>query len=74
MLGSAVAKEGVNRGEAHVSGCRDIVPFRLKMMEKVQHLLRTEIAKIQLGNWRPPLFRNKPQQQYEGVTVALDRM
>jgi hypothetical protein len=74
MLGSAVAKEGVNGGEAHVSGRGDAVPFRFKMLEEIQHLLRTEMAKIQLANRRPSLCGNEPQQQHERVTVALDRM
>jgi hypothetical protein len=46
MLGSAIPKKGVNRGEANVSGCRDAVPFCFKMLEEIQHFLRTEIAKI----------------------------
>jgi prolyl-tRNA synthetase len=74
MLGSTVAKEGVNGGEAHVSGCGDAVPFRFKILEEIQHLLRTEMAKIQLANRRPSLCGNEPQQQHERVTVALDRM
>jgi hypothetical protein len=74
MLSSAVAKEGVNRGEAHVSGCRDTVPLRFKMLEEIQYLLRTEITKIQLRNRRPSLCGNEPQQQHERVTVALDGM
>jgi hypothetical protein len=74
MLGSTVAKEGVNRGEAYVSGCRDAVAFRFKMLEEIQHLLRTEMAKIQLDNRRPSLCGNEPQQQDERVSVALNRM
>ncbi|HWL73210.1 MAG TPA: hypothetical protein VNQ74_05015 [Burkholderiaceae bacterium] len=74
MLGSAVAKEGVNRGEAHVSGCRDAVAVRFKMLEEIQHLLRTEMAKIQLDNRHPSLCGNEPQHQHERVTVASDRM
>jgi len=46
MLGGAVPKEGMNRGEAHVPGCGDAVPFCFKMLEEIQHFLRTEMAKI----------------------------
>lgn len=74
MLGSTVPKEGVNRGEAHVSRCRDTVALRFKMLEEIQHLLRTEIAKIQIANRSPSLRGNETQQQDERVTVALDRM
>jgi prolyl-tRNA synthetase len=74
MLGSAVAKEGVNGGEAHVSGCGDAVPFRFKMLEEIQHLLRAEMTKVQLANRCPSLCGNEPQHQDERVTVALDGM
>jgi len=72
MLSSTVSKEGVDRGEAYVSGRRDTVPFCFKMLEEIQHLLRAEIAKIQLANRRPSLCRNEPQEQDERVTVASD--
>src|SRR5258706_2956586 len=64
MLGSAVAKEGVNRGEAHVSGRRYTVPLRFK-------ILRTEVAKIQIANRYPSLCGDETQQQDEGVAVSL---
>ena len=74
MLGSTVATERVNRGEAHVSGRRNTVPLRFKMLKEIQHLLRTEVAKIQIANRRPSLCGSEPQHQDERVTVALDGM
>src|ERR1700692_1365757 len=39
MLRGAVPKEGMNRGEAHVSGRGDIVSRRFKVVKEIQHRL-----------------------------------
>jgi hypothetical protein len=48
MLGSTVPKEGMNRGQAHISRSWDIVPFDFKIVQEIQHLLGPEIFEIQI--------------------------
>jgi hypothetical protein len=71
ILGSAVAKEGMNRGEAHISCRGDIVPLRLKVVKEIQDRLGTEVVDIQLDHRPQSLCGNEPQQQDERITVAL---
>jgi hypothetical protein len=71
MFRSAVPKEGMNRGEAHISGRGDIVPLRFKVVKEIQHRLGTEVLDIQLDHRPPSLCGNEPQQQDERITVAL---
>ena len=72
MLRSTVAKERVNRGEAHVSGRRDTVPVHFEVLEEIQYFLRTQICKIQIAYRPPSLCRNELQQQNKRITVTLD--
>jgi hypothetical protein len=72
MLCGTVPEESVNRGEAHISGRRYIVPLDFKVLKEIQYHRRTEILDIQLDHRAPPLRGNEPQQQDERITIALD--
>ena len=61
----------MNRGEAHIPGCGDIVPLRLKVVKEIQDRLGTEVVDIQLDHRPQLLCGNEPQQQDERITVAL---
>ncbi len=61
----------MNRGEAHVSGRWRIAPLQFKVVKEIQHLLGTEVLKIQISHRPPSLCSYELQQQHEGITVAL---
>ena len=50
MLRRTVPEEGVNRCQPHVASGGKIVPLDLKVVQEVEHVLRTEILEIQLGH------------------------
>jgi hypothetical protein len=65
-----ILKEGVNRGEADVSGASAILPASFKIVEKMSDERHVQIIKREV-RWRftQPFFC-KLKQQAEGITIS----
>jgi hypothetical protein len=65
-----ILKEGVNRGQADVSGARAILPASFKIVEKISNERYTQIIDREV-RWRfaEPFFC-KLKQQAEGIAIA----